>query len=105
MLPSSLLPMRPSPVRQSIAHFGDGRKRARPGCGALDGVERRREDQVDRVALENAASVATLLLTSDCIITEAPKDEEDHAGGGHDHHGGMGGGHGEGGRVRRRHRA
>jgi chaperonin GroEL len=48
--------------------------------------------KVDRIALENAASVATILLTSDCIITEAPKDEE--PGGGGDHHhggGGMGG--------------
>ena len=54
--------------------------------------------KVDRTALENASSVATLLLTADCIITEAPVEEE--AGdGGHDHHdhgmggmGGMGGG-------------
>ena len=48
--------------------------------------------KVDRTALENAASVATLLLTCDCIITEKPVAEE--AGGGdHDHGmGGMGGG-------------
>ncbi|MEX2671212.1 MAG: chaperonin GroEL [Phycisphaeraceae bacterium] len=47
--------------------------------------------KVDRVALENASSVATLLLTADCIITELPVEEEDD--GGHDHHshgGGMG---------------
>ncbi len=31
--------------------------------------------KVTRVALENAASVAGMLLTTDCIITEIPKDE------------------------------
>jgi chaperonin GroEL len=54
--------------------------------------------KVDRTALQNAMSVATLLLTTDAIITEAPKDEEDHAGHGHGHsHGGMGGMGGMGG--------
>jgi chaperonin GroEL len=52
--------------------------------------------KVDRTALQNAASVAGLLLTTDCIITEKPKDKDDH--GGHDHGppgmGGMGGGMG-----------
>ena len=47
--------------------------------------------KVDRAALQNAASVAGLLLTTDCIVTEAPKDKDDHAPGGHGH-GGMGGG-------------
>jgi len=37
--------------------------------------------KVDRSALLNAASVATILLTSDCVITDAPTD-----GGGDDHH-------------------
>ncbi len=55
--------------------------------------------KVDRTALQNAASVAGLLLTTDCIITEAPKDKDDHAGGGHGHGGppGMGGMGGMGG--------
>jgi len=44
--------------------------------------------KVDRTALENATSVATLLLTCDAAITEAPKEEEPHA------HGGPGGGMG-----------
>ena len=39
--------------------------------------------KVDRVALQNAASVAGLLLTTDCIVTEAPKDKDDHAGHAH----------------------
>jgi chaperonin GroEL len=45
--------------------------------------------KVERTALANAAEVAILLLTTDCIIVEAPKKA---AGGGHDHdhdHGGM----------------
>ena len=47
--------------------------------------------KVDRTALQNAMSVATLLLTCDCVVTEAPKDEDDHAGHGHGGGGGMGG--------------
>ena len=39
--------------------------------------------KVDRTALQNASSVAGLLLTTDCIVTELPKEEEE---GGHDHH-------------------
>ena len=31
--------------------------------------------KVTRVALENAASVAGMLLTTDCVVTEIPKDE------------------------------
>jgi chaperonin GroEL len=50
--------------------------------------------KVVRTALQNAASVASLLLTTDSLVTEIPKKEED-AGGGHDHHDhGMGGGMG-----------
>jgi chaperonin GroEL len=54
--------------------------------------------KVTRTALQNAASVAGLLLTTECMIAEPPKKKE--AGGGHDHHhhgggmdpmGGMGG--------------
>ena len=41
--------------------------------------------KVTRLALQNAASVAGLLLTTEVMVAEAPKDEE-HA------HGGMGGG-------------
>lgn len=49
--------------------------------------------KVDRTALQNASSVASLLLTTDCIITDRPEpegDAHDHAHGG----GGMGGGMG-----------
>ncbi|MBX7105790.1 MAG: chaperonin GroEL [Gemmataceae bacterium] len=40
--------------------------------------------KVVRSALQNAASVSTLLLTSDALIAELPKDEKPAAGGGHD---------------------
>jgi chaperonin GroEL len=49
--------------------------------------------KVTRSALQNASSIAGLLLTTECLITEAPeKDKKAAGGGGHDHgHGGMGG--------------
>ena len=37
--------------------------------------------KVTRIALENAASVATLLLTSDALIAEKPKEGGDSGGG------------------------
>jgi chaperonin GroEL len=43
--------------------------------------------KVTRTALQNAASIAALLLTTECLITDVPEDEKpmpDH-GGGHDH--------------------
>ncbi|HTV47417.1 MAG TPA: chaperonin GroEL [Phycisphaerae bacterium] len=40
--------------------------------------------KVERTALTNAASIASLLLTTDAIISEIPKKEEKKAGG-HDH--------------------
>jgi chaperonin GroEL len=38
--------------------------------------------KVARYALQNAASVSTLLLTSDALIADAPKDDEKKGGGG-----------------------
>jgi chaperonin GroEL len=38
--------------------------------------------KVVRSALQNAASVATLLLTSDALVAEVPKEEKKAAGGG-----------------------
>ena len=43
--------------------------------------------KVTRYALQNAASVSTLLLTSDALIADAPKDDEKKAGGGGGHGG------------------
>jgi chaperonin GroEL len=45
--------------------------------------------KVTRTALQNAASVATLLLTSDALIAEAPKKDKKGGGGGGMGHGGM----------------
>ncbi|MCH7228154.1 chaperonin GroEL [Haloferula sp. A504] len=45
--------------------------------------------KVTRSALQNAASIAGLLLTTECIVTDLPEKEE--AGGGHGHDHGMGG--------------
>jgi chaperonin GroEL len=56
------------------------------GQGVIDPVK------VVRTALQNAASVASLMLTTECLVAERPKDESKASGGGHDH-----GGHGHGG--------
>jgi chaperonin GroEL len=45
--------------------------------------------KVTRTALQNAASIAGLLLTTECLITEIPEKKEKPAGG--PGHGGMGG--------------
>ena len=47
--------------------------------------------KVVRVALQNAASVAGLLLTTEVMIADAPKDEAEHAHGPGGGMGGMGG--------------
>ena len=46
--------------------------------------------KVTRTALQNAASVASLMLTTECMVSEAPKDDAP-AGGGMPDMGGMGG--------------
>jgi len=50
------------------------------GQGVIDPVK------VVRTALQNAASVASLMLTTECLVAERPKDES-KAAGGHDHAG------------------
>jgi chaperonin GroEL len=45
--------------------------------------------KVTRFALQNAASIASMFLTTECVITDLPKKEEPGAGG-HSHGGGMG---------------
>jgi len=47
--------------------------------------------KVTRSALQNAASIAGLLLTTECLITDAPEKEKPAAPGGHGDMGGMGG--------------
>jgi chaperonin GroEL len=51
-------------------------------AGIIDPVK------VVRVALQNASSVAGIMITTEAMISEAPKDEKSSAGGGHG--GGMG---------------
>jgi chaperonin GroEL len=47
--------------------------------GVIDPVK------VVRTALQNAASVASLMLTTECLVAERPKEEKAAAGGGHGH--------------------
>jgi len=46
--------------------------------------------KVSRTALENSASVAGLLLTTECMIANKPEEKKADAGHGHDHGGGYG---------------
>jgi chaperonin GroEL len=47
--------------------------------------------KVVRTALQNGASVATLLMTTDSIVVDEPKQEDDHHHDDHHDMGGMGG--------------
>ena len=77
--------------------------RVRQMKGKADGYDADKDDYCDlveagiidpakvvRTALQNAASVAALLLTTSCLVTDIPKEEEP-AGHGHGGPGGMGG--------------
>lgn len=55
------------------------------GAGVIDPTK------VSRVALENAASVASMLLTTECLIADEPEDDNHSHGGGMPDMGGMGG--------------
>ncbi|HKK26726.1 MAG TPA: TCP-1/cpn60 chaperonin family protein, partial [Gemmatimonadota bacterium] len=46
---------------------------------------------VTRTALQNASSIAGLLLTTECVVTEHPDKESENGGGGGGGMGGMGG--------------
>ncbi|MDX1955870.1 MAG: chaperonin GroEL [Chitinophagaceae bacterium] len=46
--------------------------------------------KVTRIALENAASIAGMMLTTECVIADKPKKEEPHVHGGAPDMGGMG---------------
>jgi len=48
--------------------------------------------KVVRCALQNAASVSALMLTTEVMVTDIPEEKKDAGMGGHDHRmGGMGG--------------
>lgn len=68
----------------ATAEFGDMFK-----FGILDPTK------VTRTALQNAASIGGLMITTECTISDLPKNEKD--GGGHGGHSGMGGMGGMGG--------
>jgi chaperonin GroEL len=51
--------------------------------------------KVTKAALVNAASVASLLLTTQSLVVEKPEEPDDHASDGHSH-GGHGHGHSHG---------
>jgi chaperonin GroEL len=44
--------------------------------------------KVVRIALQNASSIASLLLTTEALVTEIPEEKEDKGGAGAGHHGG-----------------
>jgi chaperonin GroEL len=47
--------------------------------------------KVTRTALQNAASIAGLMLTTEAMIADIPEKKEAAGGGGHQHGGGMDG--------------
>jgi len=53
------------------------------GAGVIDPAK------VTRSTLQNAASIAALLLTTEALVVEQPEDTPAAPGGGHDHGGGM----------------
>jgi chaperonin GroEL len=55
------------------------------GAGVIDPTK------VSRIALENAASIASMLLTTEVILADAPEPEPAHGGGAPQMGGGMGG--------------
>jgi chaperonin GroEL len=78
-------------VKEGTGNFGFNAATSKYGDlvaeGVIDPVK------VVRSALQNAASVASLMLTTEALIAEKPKEEKaGGGGGGHSHGGGMGGG-------------
>ena len=47
--------------------------------------------KVTRAALQNAASIAAMVITTECLVADKPEPEAAHGGGGMDPMGGMGG--------------
>jgi chaperonin GroEL len=73
-------------VREGTGNFGYNARTDKyedlVAAGVIDPAK------VVRSALQNAASVAALMLTTEALIVEKPKDEKASAGGGHGHGGG-----------------
>ena len=64
--------------------MGSGSRHRKEKAGVVD------PKKVTRSALQNASSIAALLLTTECLITEVPEKEKP-APAGHGPGGGMGG--------------
>jgi len=78
-------------VKEGTGNFGFNAGTGKYGDLVVDGVID--PVKVVRSALQNAASVSGLMLTTEALVADAPKDEKPAAGGGggHSHGGGMGG--------------
>jgi chaperonin GroEL len=95
---------RPAKCRSTTNHSGAHPQKVKEGTGnyGFNAATSKYEDlvaagvidpvKVVRSALQNAASVASLTLTTEALIAEKPKDEKPAGGGGGHSHGGMGGG-------------
>ncbi len=80
-------------VKEGTGNFGFNAGTGKYGDLVADGVID--PVKVVRSALQNAASVAGLMLTTEALVADRPKDEKaagGGGGGGHSHGGGMGGG-------------
>ena len=77
-------------VKEGSGNFGFNAGTGKYGDLVADGVID--PVKVVRSALQNAASVSGLMLTTEALVADKPKDEKAPAGGGgHSHGGGMGG--------------
>ncbi|UKJ08081.1 chaperonin GroEL [Solitalea lacus] len=76
-------------VKEGSADFGYNARENRYenliAAGVIDPTK------VSRVALENAASIASMLLTTECVLADEPSEDAGHAHGGAPGMGGMGG--------------
>lgn len=80
-------------VESSVVYMNVSAKKGAYGYNARTGVY---EDlkkagvidpaKVTRIALEKAASIAAVILMTECVVNDLPKEEK--GGGGHHHHGG-----------------
>jgi chaperonin GroEL len=73
-------------VKEGKGNFGFNAATGKYGDLVADGVID--PVKVVRSALQNAASVAGLMLTTEALVAEKPKEEKAPAGGGHSHGGG-----------------
>ena len=101
--PSRCTGSRPTPVTKATSWWPSVREMA--GNSGLDAATGEYGDliaagivdpvKVTKAALANAASVASLLLTTQSLIVDKPEEADDHAADGHSH-GGHGHGHSHG---------